>query len=60
MAVVTQKAKEIIKIDQILTCSRFEKTRTCCGADEHVDPANDLSLSVRVITAKDNEGNKGE
>ena len=32
----------------------------CCGADKHVDPANDLSLSVRVMIAKDNEGNKGE
>ena len=33
---------------------------TCCGADKNVDPANDLSQSVRVMTTKDNEGNKGE
>ena len=32
----------------------------CCGADKHVNPANVLSLSVRVMTAKNNEGNKGE
>ena len=32
----------------------------CCGADKHVDPANVLSLSVRVMAAKDNDGNKGD
>ena len=31
-----------------------------CGADKHVDPANDLSLCVRVMTTKDIKGNKGE
>ena len=39
----------------------FSSTPTYCyGADKRVDPANDLSLSVPVMTAKDNEGNKGE
>ena len=33
----------------------------CCGADKHVDPANELSLMrVSKVTAKDNEGSKGE
>ena len=32
----------------------------CCGADNYIDLANDLSLSVRVMMAKDNEENKGE
>ena len=33
----------------------------CCGADKRVDPANVFLVKcVRVVTAKDNEGNKGE
>ena len=39
---------------------RVTRLGICCRADKHVDPANILSLCVRVMTAKDNEGNKGE
>ena len=42
------------------SCEHLYHIYTCCRADKYVDPASDLSLCVQVMTAKDNEGNKGE
>ena len=53
----------------IIICSKLAKKEykkkhnwfgkvICCRADKHVNPAN--VLSVQVMTAKYNEGNKGE
>ena len=39
---------------------KMDLALNCCRAEKHIDPANELSLSVWVMTTKDNEGNKGE